>query len=117
MKLNNKLTSALKSLNIYSDKLISFLNGKILYLPLKKDEFPWACFPILDDNEVLIDIKLLVPEIIDEDTLLVNIHEFTHAFELFQKLGHKYIENVPYSEKLAKDNEKIYIKLNKKSNY
>ena len=39
----------------------------------------WGTFFSKDESGNVIDIKILVPEIIDELTLLVNIHEYAHA--------------------------------------
>ena len=76
--------------------------------------YEWCgCFPKVDENGVLTDIRLLVPEIDSFDNLLINIHEYTHAFELFHELGSSYVERVEEREKNAKEREKQYIKKGK----
>ena len=69
----------------------------------------WGTFIDNDSNGAIIDIKILVPEIVDEKTLLVNIHEYAHAYELFQLLGTKYQPNKKSSEEYATSKEKEYL--------
>lgn len=68
-----------------------------------------GCFPILKDN-ILTDIRLSVPEIKTKNNILVNIHEYYHAIELYNELGNIYIENKEVREINAINMEKQYIK-------
>lgn len=43
-----------------------------------------------DENGVLVDIRMLVPEIVDELTLRINLHKYKHAYEYYQKIGTPY---------------------------
>lgn len=70
----------------------------------------YGCFPIVSDDEILTDIRLLVPEIDSIDNLLVNIHEYTHAYELFLELGTHYEDDRENREARAVSKEKEYIK-------
>ena len=67
----------------------------------------FGCFPILEDG-IIIDLRVLVPEIVTEKNLLVNIHEFYHAYELYGELGTVYVENREQREKNAVAFEKKY---------
>lgn len=96
-------------LNVGNAYFWRFLKGKIKVLPLGVQEFPWGCFLRLDRDGVLVDIRILVPKIVDEATLLVNIHELTHAYELFGKLNLLYEENRQRSEELAVSKEQEYL--------
>lgn len=80
---------------------------KIIDRPVEEDWY--GCFPIIKDN-ILVDVRLLIPKIKDEKTLLVNIHEYEHAMELFCELGKNYIDNKEERENNAKKLEKKYIK-------
>lgn len=42
----------------------------------------------------LIDIKLIVPKIINLKTALINVHEYQRAYELYKLLGHKFHETM-----------------------
>lgn len=42
-----------------------------------------------DDQGTLLDIKLIIPIIVDLETALINISEYQKAYELYQRLGQK----------------------------
>lgn len=109
--------------NIYEEEFYNFMRSKGIFNDffenyikerIKRVDYDlfngfWGCFPIVKDN-ILIDIKLLVPNIIDKKTVLINIHEFMHARRLFSRLGKQYIENVELEEEVATNMEKVYLK-------
>ena len=101
----------LLSLDIGNDEFFSFIKGKVYRYPTK--DFPWACIPILDDNEIIKDIRIIVPEFLNEKCLLINIHEYYHAYELFNELGNIYVENIDIRERNAKNKEQLYLKMKK----
>lgn len=43
-------------------------------------------------NEVIEDIKVFVPNVINLETAKINIHEFTHAHDIFNMIGVKYLD-------------------------
>ncbi|MEI3529528.1 MAG: ADP-ribosylglycohydrolase family protein [Bacilli bacterium] len=98
----------LKQENIYDEKFLKYLKTRTVTTPSNTDKSWFGCFSIVD-NEVLVDIKLLVPEIENKDNLLVNIHEYTHAYDLYQLLGYPYIEDKMNKEARAKEMEKKYL--------
>lgn len=106
----------LKKLGIYSDEMFEFLRGKIHRYAFLEDDLPWGVFPKVDSEGILRDIRVLVPEIVDTKTFLINIHEFTHAYELFNELGSVYLEDKENRELRARDNEKLILKLGGKYN-
>ena len=69
----------------------------------------WGTFTKNDSQGNLINIRIIVPEIVDEKTLLINIHEYAHAYELYQELGTKYKPNIDQSEAYAVSKEKEYL--------
>lgn len=103
------LKEILYSLNIGNEAFWFFIISRVKIYSLNVNDFSWGCFPILSDNNILIDIRLIVPFIQDEKTLLVNIHEFAHAFELYEVLGNEYHENKAKSENLARSKEQEYL--------
>ena len=105
----NKVIDAFKILKIYDINFFEFIKSRVSYFPYTDDFCPWACFPVIDNN-TLKDIRVIVPFITDEETLLINIHEFYHAYELYKELGLVYQENLDVREKNAKDIEVKYLK-------
>lgn len=83
--------SILVNLEIGNQEFFQFLEGKVKRYPIK--EFGWGCFPILDEDNKIVDMRILVPDFLDELCIRINIHEYAHAFELFNELGQVYIEN------------------------
>lgn len=104
-----ELQKILSCLNIGSKSFWEYIIPRTKIYPLDVQDFPWACFPKLNNDNILINIRVLVPVIKDEATLLVNIHEFTHAYELYENLGLKYIEDINKSEFIAVSKEKEYL--------
>lgn len=111
----NKLKLIMYNLNIGSVDFWEFMRGKIHSFPNIENELPWACFPITDKNNILINIRVIVPIITDELTLLINIHELTHAYYLFQMLGKECIYEVEECEEKARNKEALYLKLTKEN--
>lgn len=107
----NKIKLIASTLNIGSEDFWNFIKEKIHSYPKLANEFPWGCFPITDQNNILIDIKVIVPVVVDEATLVVNIHELAHAYELYGLLGKECIYRVENSENFAKEKETLYLKL------
>lgn len=103
-----ELQRALREVGIDNQEFINFMKSRTKRYDFKTDA-PWGCFPQVDSNGILENIKLLVPKIIDEKTLLINIHEYTHAYELYPLIGKIYNEDVSKSESLARTNEEKYL--------
>lgn len=98
----NELKCALEREGITDQNFHTFLKGKIKKLPLKVEEFGWGVFPQIDANGILTDIRMVVPIIYDIKSLCVNIHEYTHAYEMYFCLGEVYVWHVSESEEKAK---------------
>ncbi len=64
-------------------------------------------YPKLDQYNRVENLKMFVPQIIDLKTLLINIHEYNHAYMLYSRLG-KAFEEANY-EDLAKAEEKNFM--------
>lgn len=101
---------ALKTEGIVDEYFFDFMKGKIKRISLKAEEFGWGVFPITDEAGILYDIRMIVPTIYDVKSLCVNIHEYTHAYEVYLELGKIYVWNVEESEQRAKAAEKRYLK-------
>lgn len=95
------------------DEFLAYVDSRVKRYNVAADAFGWACFPKLDDAGVLIDMRVLVPAIVDEETLLINVHEYVHAFDLYQVLGCVYEDCVDEREKRAKDAEHLVLERRK----
>ncbi len=105
----SQFEKALEQENMTEEEFFQFLEGKVKRYNLPWDGFPWGCFPQLDQAGRIEDIRILVPTIVDRKTLLVNLHEYVHAYELFQELGTTYIERREEREEKARMAEKRYL--------
>lgn len=105
----DKVIEFFKKENIYDEKFFEYIKDKVHYLPYNTSLDWFRCVPILNNN-ILVDIRVLVPEIVTKKNLLVNLHEFFHAYELYKELGKEYIENIEEKEKNAKNFERKYLK-------
>ena len=105
----NEVKDFFREENLYSEDFFDFLKHKVKKITSSSDISWYGCFPQVEDG-ILKDIKLLVPEITDEKSLLINIHEYAHALELYNELGALYIERRVERENKAQEMEKKYIK-------
>lgn len=101
------IEQTLLDLNISSPEFLEFMMGKIKVLDTAQIEW-YGAFPIVDENGILKDIRLLVPTPNNKRNILINIHEFTHAFELFQELGYPYESKTIERETKARAKEEEY---------
>ena len=102
-----------KSEKIYEEEFFEYIKDKVYYFPSNTPLEWFGCFPILDEKGILVDIKVTVPKIENEKNILVNLHEFFHAYELYHELGKEYIEKIDERELSAKSFEKKYLKKQK----
>ena len=101
-----RIVNFLKNLNLVSDDFFEFIEDKIVLTPSVVDISWFGCHPILN-GDILVDIRVVVPEILTEKDMLINIHEFAHAIELYNELGSIYEERREEREKFAKKIETI----------
>ena len=81
----------LKTHNLYGKEAFHYIQSNALYIDYRdKDSRDFiGCFYIYENN-YLTKIRLCVPYIYDEKTVLINIHEYVHAYLLYSKLHTKY---------------------------
>lgn len=104
----------LLQLNIGNTEFFEFIKGKIKRYPVK--DFGWGCFPILDMDNKIVDMHILVPDFLDELCIRINIHEYAHAFEIYNELGEVYIENRAVRENNAREKELEFLRSRLKKN-
>lgn len=101
--------------NIYDEDFFIYIKDRVKILPYDVSLAWFGCFPIIKDN-IIVDIRLSVPQIVTEQNLLVNLHEYYHAYELYNELGKIYIPNIEEREKAARNFEETYLLSKKKTN-
>ena len=104
----NLVEEFFKKENIYNEDFFEYVRNRIYYLPFDVSLDWFGCFPILDENNILIDFHIFVPTIKTEENILVNIHEIYHGYELYNELGEIYIEDREERERRAKSFERKY---------
>ena len=105
-----ELNAVLEEEGIKNQEFFTFMKGKIKRLPLSVEDFEWGVFPMIGENGTLIDIRMVIPIIYDVKSLCVNIHEYTHAYEVYSYLGRTYEWHTEESEQKDCDAEKRYLK-------
>ena len=102
-----------KKHNLYDDDIFKFISNNTIYINYNtiKDRCFIGTYWSVDKNNKLSRIKVVIPSVIDDVTLLINIHEIVHAIELYGYIGKKYVEPI-YVEVLPIFYEKLYIKEN-----
>lgn len=103
------LKQNLLDLDICHDEFWEYMRSRTKRINAPIETGIWGTFTDNDENGTLTNIKIIVPEIIDEKTLLINIHEYAHAYELYQELGTIYKPNKQKSEQYASSKEKEYL--------
>lgn len=98
----------LKNEKMDDKDFLDYLKNRTKVVPNTLGKEYYGCFPRLN-NGILVEINLLVPEIVTKEDLLINIHEYTHAFDLYQQLNFPYVEDIEYLEEHAKVLEKKYL--------
>lgn len=97
----------MKQNNMYDKEFINYLKDKTKIINIHDKKWV-GCFPILASDNKLISIRLLIPKLETVSDLLVWIHEYTHAYELYKKLDTIYVENKNKSEQIAINMENKY---------
>ena len=86
-----KFINFLKEHNLYDENAMEYLhqNGIFFDYSEEKDRDFIGCRFATNKRKILKCIILCVPNIRDEKTLIINIHEYTHALLYYKYLGKK----------------------------
>ncbi len=108
--MQDKFIKFLKDTEIYNEEVLNYIKPKTVLLDHSEESFSfYGCYPILDDNNILKDIRLCIPKITDDITVSINIHEYVHLLRLYKYLNKEYIES-EYEELLPVMYELSYLK-------
>lgn len=99
--------------NLYNKEAFDyFRNNSILFDYLDTDYHPFiGCFYI-EQKGILKKINLIVPHINNDITVLINIHEYTHALILYQYINKVFQDDIT-TEILPLFYERLYLEENK----
>lgn len=87
----NKFIHFLKKHNLYNPEVINYIKKNSTYFDYREEENRdfIGCFFKLNKRKKLEKIILVLPFIIDEQTIIINIHEYIHCFMYYKYLGKK----------------------------
>lgn len=108
-----KFLSFLRNHNLYNENILNYWKKNQLSFDYRDEEKRGliGCYYLQEKNRIR-GIKLIIPYIVDDKTILINIHEYIHLVLVYPHLNKKYqlgkdIEILPIYY------EKIFIKENK----
>lgn len=98
----------------YPDEFWDYIDSKIKRVDstISGNEIFYATLLKFDNIGRVIDMKVMVPYIIDIKTACINVHEFKHAYDMYRLLN-KYVDenDSKYEEEAIKLEEKFQNKL------
>lgn len=88
----NEFIDFFKRHNLYDKVIFDYINSNSIKFDYRDDEKrPFiGCYYICNKQNILQNIKLYVPFIDSPITTLINIHEYIHAIESYNKIGKIY---------------------------
>lgn len=88
----NEFINFFKKHNLYNKEIFDYINSNSIKFDYRDDEKrPFiGCYYICNKRDILQKINICVPFIDSPITLLINIHEYIHAIELYKRIGKKY---------------------------
>ncbi len=104
-----KVEEFFKEQKIYDENFFEYIKTRVHILPYDTSLDWFGCFPIIEEG-IVKDMRVVVPKIVTKKNLLVNLHEFYHAYELYNELGCIYVEDREQREENAVNFEKKYVK-------
>ena len=107
-----KFIDFLKHYGLYNQEVFDFIKDKTRYVDYNKEEARdfIGCFPKME-NDIVKDIRLCVPKIVDDVTVSINIHEYVHLLKIYSYLNKEYKES-KYEEVLPTAYELLYLRNN-----
>ena len=107
-----KFITFLKEHNLYDEEILEYWKNNKLMFDYRDDEKREliGCFYKIENN-ILKEIKIIVPFFDNDKTVLINIHEYVHLLLIYPQMGKKYEPGID-KEILPIFFEKIYLKEN-----
>lgn len=88
----NNFINFFKKHNLYNEEMFKYIQNNSTHFDYRDEEqrIFIGCYYICNKLEILQKINIVVPFIDNKITLLINIHEYIHAIELYNNIGKKY---------------------------
>lgn len=108
-----KLINFFKSHGINNDKMFNYIHKKIEFIDNNNKDIKdlRGIYLIYDKEKKLTQFELYLPDLKDEETILLSIRPYVQAIYAYNNLGKKYIANYE-SEMMAIHFEKTYLREN-----
>ena len=96
----------------YKDEFWKYINPRVRIVDShsNKKNIIYETVMHFDSNNKLDDIRVYVPKIVNLKTALINIHEFKHAYDLYNNLGKSIPEDINPYEISARELEEEFVK-------
>lgn len=108
-----KLINFFRSHGINDNEMFNYIHKKIEFIDHSNNEIKdlRGIYHIYDKSKKLTEFELYLPNLMDEETVLLSIRPYIQAIYAYNNLGKKYIPNYE-SEMMAIHFEKTYLKEN-----
>lgn len=110
--MEEKFISFLKKYDIYREDILDFIKPKTIRIDYRNENTIGftGVYPIMENN-IIKDIRMVVPYMIDDYSISMNIHEYIHLLDVYNYLNKEYVFN-DQSELLPVMYELLYAKEN-----
>lgn len=87
----NKFICFLKKHKLYKEEVFNFIKNKTLLVDYKDERSVGfiGCFPVMENN-IIKDIRLCIPRLVDDISVAINIHEYMHLLKMYNHLNCEY---------------------------
>lgn len=92
--MEEKFINFLKETELYNEEVLEYIKYRTTHVNYKQEgamDFV-GCFPIIEDD-IVTDIWLCVPNIVDDISASINVHEYVHLLRVYKSLGKEFIES------------------------
>lgn len=102
----NNIISFFKENNLYNEDEFNLINKSIKRMPFNKDkEYMFKIYPNIDNNGILKDFIIVLPQITDEQTYLINKKYYIQALELIKFLDKPFKQSILFFKDNNKENK------------
>ena len=101
----------LKKYNLYDKEVFDFIKDKTVYVDYMNTDSEnfIGVYPIVDKDNIVRDLRMCVPTIVDDISISMNIHEYVHLIKMYSNLNKEYVED-KYKELLPVMYELLFLK-------
>lgn len=92
--MEEKFIDFLKKSELYNEEVLDYIKYRTTRVDYKQEgamDFV-GCFPIIEHG-IVKDIWLCVPNIVDDISASINVHEYVHLLRIYRSLGKEFKES------------------------